>query len=136
VSDPLAEAEVAVRARGLSRSAPGVRLTRMRLGVTEHIDCAHFLPGHPKCGQLHGHTYKIEVVVEGQPEGGMLVDFAELRAQIRVALKPLDHRNLNDVLEYPSVENICQLLSARLKEQLRFPFVVRVYEGQGKWAEV
>jgi 6-pyruvoyltetrahydropterin/6-carboxytetrahydropterin synthase len=108
----------------------------MRLGVTEHIDCAHFLPGHPKCGQLHGHTYKVEVVVEGRAEGGMLVDFADLRAQVRTALQPLDHRNLNDVLEYPSVENICELLSARLKEHVRFPFVVRVYEGQGKWAEV
>jgi hypothetical protein len=29
----------------------------MKLGITEFIDCAHFLPGHPKCGQLHGHTY-------------------------------------------------------------------------------
>jgi len=28
----------------------------MRLGITEYIDCAHFLPGHPKCGQIHGHT--------------------------------------------------------------------------------
>jgi 6-pyruvoyl-tetrahydropterin synthase len=29
----------------------------MRPGITEYIDCAHFLPGHPKCGQIHGHTY-------------------------------------------------------------------------------
>ena len=38
----------------------------MRLGITEYIDCAHFLPGHPKCGQVHGHTYKVEVVIEGE----------------------------------------------------------------------
>ena len=37
----------------------------MRLGITEFIDCAHHLPGHAKCGQLHGHTYKVEVVIEG-----------------------------------------------------------------------
>jgi 6-pyruvoyltetrahydropterin/6-carboxytetrahydropterin synthase len=107
----------------------------MRLGVTEHIDCAHLLPGHAKCGQLHGHTYTIEVVIEGEKSGGMLVDFAELRAAIRGVLQRYDHRNWNDVLEFPSVENICELLSRQLREALRFPFVIRVYEGQGKWAE-
>ena len=44
----------------------------MRLGLTETIDCAHMLPGHPKCGQLHGHTYTVEVVVEGKVDGGMV----------------------------------------------------------------
>ena len=38
----------------------------MKLGITEFIDCAHFLPGHPKCGQVHGHTYKVEVIIEGE----------------------------------------------------------------------
>ena len=63
----------------------------MRLGVTEFIDSAHFLPGHSKCGQIHGHTYKVEVVVEGELKGGMLVDFAELRAQIREVFSRYDH---------------------------------------------
>ena len=108
----------------------------MRLGVTEHIDCAHFLPGHPKCGQIHGHTYKVEVVIEGEASGGMLLDFSELRAQLRAVLQRYDHRNWNDFLEFPSVENICQLLSAELKERMRFPFVIRLYEGHGKWAEI
>jgi 6-pyruvoyltetrahydropterin/6-carboxytetrahydropterin synthase len=108
----------------------------MRLGVTEHVDCAHFLPGHPKCGQLHGHTYRVEVVIEGRVESGMLVDFADLRAEIRTVLGRYDHRNWNDFLDYPSVENICQRLADELKPALRFPFTIRVYEGAGKWAEI
>jgi 6-pyruvoyltetrahydropterin/6-carboxytetrahydropterin synthase len=108
----------------------------MRLGLTDHIDCAHSLPGHPKCGSLHGHTYKVEIVVEGHMTGGMLVDFADLKADVRSVLQRYDHRNLNDVLEYPSVENICQRLADDLKATLRFPFTIRVYEGAGKWAEV
>ena len=108
----------------------------MRLGVTEHIDCAHLLPGHAKCGQLHGHTYTIEVAIEGEKSGGMVVDFAELRTAIRGVLQRYDHRNWNDVLEFPSVENICELLSDQLREALRFPFVIRVHEGRGKWAEM
>ncbi|TDI89346.1 MAG: 6-carboxytetrahydropterin synthase QueD, partial [Caldithrix sp.] len=47
----------------------------MKLGTTHYIDCAHFLPGHPKCGQLHGHTYKVEVVIEGENKDGMIIDF-------------------------------------------------------------
>ena len=107
----------------------------MRLGVTETIDCAHLLPGHPKCGQLHGHTYTVEVVVEGDTDGGMLVDFADLKAQIRAVLGRYDHRHWNDFLDYPTVENICERIAAELTDKLAFPFTIRVYEGQGKWAE-
>ena len=108
----------------------------MRLGITEYIDCAHFLPGHAKCGRLHGHTYKIELVVEGETRaGGMVVDFGELRQRARAVLEEYDHRHLNEILEFPTVENICELLARRFKESLPFPFVVRVWEGQGKWAE-
>ena len=108
----------------------------MRLGITDNVDCAHFLPGHAKCGQLHGHTYKIEVVIEGEAKGGMIVDFADLKAQTRAVLAQYDHRNWNDVLDYPSVENICSLLHAQLKTRIAFPFTIRVFEGHGKWAEI
>jgi 6-pyruvoyltetrahydropterin/6-carboxytetrahydropterin synthase len=107
----------------------------MRLGLTETIDCAHMLPGHPKCGQLHGHTYTVEVVVEGEMDGGMVLDFADLRAQVRTVLGQYDHRHWNDFLDYPTVENICERIAAELAEKLTFPFTIRVYEGQGKWAE-
>jgi 6-pyruvoyltetrahydropterin/6-carboxytetrahydropterin synthase len=108
----------------------------MKLGVTEYIDCAHFLPNHPKCGSLHGHTYKVEIIIEGQTKNGMVVDFADLKQSLREVLASYDHRNFNDFLEYPSVENICELLSARLKEKLSFAFTLRVWEGNGKWAEI
>ncbi len=108
----------------------------MRLGITEYIDCAHFLPGHPKCGQIHGHTYKVEVIIEGEASGGMVLDFNDLKAQTRTVLQQYDHRNWNDFLPFPSVENICELLSRQLKERLRFPFLIRVWEGHGKWAEM
>ena len=108
----------------------------MKLGIADNVDCAHFLPGHPKCGQLHGHTYKVEVVIEGEAKDGMIVDFADLKAQTRAVLGQYDHRNWNDVLAYPSVENICALLHAQLKQRIAFPFTIRVFEGHGKWAEL
>ena len=108
----------------------------MKLGVTEYIDCAHFLPGHPKCGALHGHTYRIDVTVDGEARNGMVVDFADLKQSAREILAQYDHRSLNEFLEYPSVENICELLSSKLKQKLSFPFTLRVWEGHGKWAEL
>ena len=108
----------------------------MKLGVTEYIDCAHFLPNHPKCGSLHGHTYKVEIVIEGQTKNGMVVDFADLKQSLREVLGQYDHRNFNDFLEYPSVENICELLSIKIREKISFAFTLRVWEGNGKWAEI
>jgi 6-pyruvoyltetrahydropterin/6-carboxytetrahydropterin synthase len=107
----------------------------MRLGVTDSIDCAHLLPGHPKCGQLHGHTYKVELAVVGEARGGMLVDFAELKAQLRGVLARYDHGHWNDFMDYPTVENICERLAGELAGAVALPFTLRVYEGYGKWAE-
>jgi 6-pyruvoyltetrahydropterin/6-carboxytetrahydropterin synthase len=108
----------------------------MKLGIVEHIDCAHSLPGHPKCGRLHGHTYRVEVTIEGPVSGGMVVDFADLKAAVRAVLAEYDHASWNDTLDYPSVENICELLHDRLRERLRLPVSLRVHEGHGKWAEI
>ena len=107
----------------------------MKIGVTEYIDCAHFLPGHPKCGALHGHTYKIEIAIEGEPKSGMVMDFADLKQAVREVLLEYDHRSWNNFLDYPSVENICTLLHEKLKTRISFPFTLRVWEGHGKWAE-
>jgi len=108
----------------------------MKLGVIDYIDCAHFLPGHGKCGSLHGHTYKIEVVIEGEKKSGMLMDFAELKRSVKEGLSAFDHRTLNDFIEYPSVENICESIKSRLAEHIPFPFTLRVWEGHGKWVEM
>jgi 6-pyruvoyltetrahydropterin/6-carboxytetrahydropterin synthase len=108
----------------------------MKLGITDYLDCAHHLPGHPKCGRNHGHTYKVELVITGEAKDGMLIDFADLKRQARELLAEYDHRDWNEFLEFPTVENICELLARRLREHLPFPFLIRVYEGNGKWAEM
>jgi len=108
----------------------------MKLGLIDYIDCAHRLPGHSKCGEFHGHTYKIEVTIEGEAKGGMVIDFADLRKTIREVLAEFDHKDLNTIMDYPSVENVSMMIRDRLKERLEFPFTLRVWEGHSKWAEV
>jgi len=108
----------------------------MKLGVIDYIDSAHYIPGHDKCGSLHGHTYKVEVVIEGEKKAGMIIDFSELKKAIKEALALYDHKTLNEILEYPSVENLCEAIKNSLSERIRFPFTLRVWEGHGKWVEL
>ena len=35
------------------------------LGMEFFVDYSHLLPGHPKCGVLHGHTAKVIVELFG-----------------------------------------------------------------------
>ncbi len=108
----------------------------MKLGYVEYMDCAHFLPGHKKCGMLHGHTYKIELIIEGENRNGMVLDFGDMKEIMREVLAEYDHRSLNDFLDYPTVENIAEMLRERFREKLPFPFTLRVWEGEGKWCEI
>jgi 6-pyruvoyltetrahydropterin/6-carboxytetrahydropterin synthase len=108
----------------------------MKLGMIEYIDCAHYLPKHQKCGTLHGHTYRIEVTIEGENKSGMIIDFGDLKALLRGILSIYDHKSFNEFLEYPSVENICEMIHRKLAERLHLPYTVRVWEGKGKWAEL
>jgi len=109
----------------------------MKLGVIDYIDCAHYIPGHGKCGETHGHTYKIEVVIEGEKDAsGMIIDFSELKKSIKAGLAHFDHKMLNEIIEFPSVENICEAIKSKLAEHIPFPFTLRVWEGHGKWVEM
>lgn len=78
------------------------------------IDCAHSLPNVPdwhKCKNLHGHTYKIKVVVEDylDPHLGWVMDFTDIKEAFQPIKDQLDHKYLNDIvgLENPTAEIIC-----------------------------
>ncbi|KGK98028.1 6-carboxy-5,6,7,8-tetrahydropterin synthase [Methanococcoides methylutens] len=112
-------------------------MTKMRLGIIEYIDSAHYLPEHETCGIVHGHTYKIEIVLEGEKkENGMVMDFYEIKKTVREILKKYDHKLLNDILQFPSAENMCEHIHADLSENLGYPLSVKVWEGHGKWCEL
>lgn len=105
----------------------------MKLGMEFWIDCAHQVKGLEKCEQPHGHTYKIEIVIEGKVgKSGMVLDFADFRKEAERVLGALDHRNLNGLLENPTCENIALHIKKSLKLNVAS---VRVWEGQHKWAE-
>ena len=113
----------------------------MRTSVTRsfRFEAAHQLPWHPgKCRDLHGHSYRLEVTVEGPlNESGIVIDFGDLGDIVeRHVVEPLDHAYLNDLIENPTAELIAQHVWKQL-ETLDLPVRrVRLWETADCYAEV
>ncbi|ADL07343.1 6-carboxytetrahydropterin synthase QueD [Thermosediminibacter oceani] len=96
------------------------------------FDAAHNLVKYKgKCEKLHGHTYRLVVVLEGTPDAeGMIMDFLELKNIVEEnVLKFLDHSYINDYIEQPSAENIAVWVWRRLEERVKRENC-RLYEVQ------
>jgi 6-pyruvoyltetrahydropterin/6-carboxytetrahydropterin synthase len=86
----------------------------VRIGKRYRFDAAHRLPNHDgKCARPHGHTYELELMIDGEPrvtEGaviqpalaesdeGMVADYAVLDAYWAELEPMLDHRDLNETI--------------------------------------
>ncbi len=75
---------------------------RTRLERSYRFEAAHFLPKVPpghKCARMHGHSYLVELVIEGEidPERGWVMDFAEIDEHANPLVRRLDHQILNEV---------------------------------------
>jgi len=100
-------------------------MPKMRIYKEFKFDAAHRLPrvaeGH-KCGNLHGHTFVLEVHLEGEndPKMGWVLDFNELFALVNPMIDLLDHSVLNEVegLENPTSENLALWFWEKLKPGL------------------
>lgn len=114
-----------------------VRSRIVTLGKAFTFEAAHFLPGHEKCGKIHGHTYRVIVKVRGfiKEETGMAIDFHELSEDVRVVLSELDHRFLNDIFSLPTCENIAYYIKDKLNRDYQVEEIL-VEEGEGGFAIV
>jgi len=118
----------------------------MRTRVTKsfRFEAAHQLPWHPgKCRQLHGHSYRLDVTVEGPLDAnGVVVDFDELGARVEAeVIQRYDHTFLNDLIDNPTAE----LIAADAWKRLEASAVggnsavvtsIVVWETPDAWAEV
>ena len=89
------------------------------------FEAAHLLPHVPdghKCKRLHGHSFRVEVHIEGPLHGelGWVMDFADISATVKPVIARLDHRYLNDIpgLENPTSEVLAQWLWQELISDL------------------
>jgi 6-pyruvoyltetrahydropterin/6-carboxytetrahydropterin synthase len=78
-----------------------------------------------KCENVHGHNYKVRVTLAGAKlnSAGLLMDFVDLRAEIKGLVDKLDHRFLNDIPPFdqlnPSAENIAKYFCDGIELQAR-----------------
>ncbi|BFQ92583.1 6-carboxytetrahydropterin synthase QueD [Gallibacterium anatis] len=129
------------------------------------FDMAHLLDGHDgKCQNLHGHTYKLQVIVSGETEDngakkGMVIDFADLKRVVNeLIISPMDHAFIYDqsseretkiaqllqqlnskTFALPvrsTAENLAQFIFQRLQENVGFHLhSVRLWETPTSFAE-
>ena len=97
----------------------------MQIRKSFTFEAAHVLPNHPgKCARLHGHSYRLEVVLEGPlqaggPAAGMVEDFEVVSRIVKEAVvSELDHRSLNELMENPTAEHIVVWVWSRLGQRL------------------
>lgn len=101
------------------------------LMVEDTFDSAHALRGYKgPCENMHGHTFRVQVFLSGEKLNklGLLMDFREIRNELKKILDKFDHQNLNEVSEFknqnPSSENIAKIVFEELKKT--FPHVAKV----------
>jgi 6-pyruvoyltetrahydropterin/6-carboxytetrahydropterin synthase len=115
---------------------------RATLVKSFRFEAAHFVPtfpaGHP-CARMHGHSYKIEVVIEGEvdPAKGYVIDFRDIKRAYKPVEETLDHQMLNDIpgLEIPTSEVLSKWIYDRLKPSLPLLKTIRVYETATSYVE-
>ncbi|MDD5195754.1 MAG: 6-carboxytetrahydropterin synthase QueD [Candidatus Omnitrophica bacterium] len=96
-----------------------------KLTVTSHFSAAHSLREYKgKCEALHGHNWKVEVVVSAQDVGscGLVLDFGELKKLTASVLEELDHKHLNEIKYFsthnPSSEEISRYIFTKLEKAI------------------
>lgn len=95
---------------------------RVRLAKSFSFEAAHWLPTFPeghKCRRLHGHSFRLEVLVAGEvdPSKGYLIDYGDLKRLVSPVVDELDHRCLNEIdgLENPTSEMVAAWIWRRLE---------------------
>jgi len=98
------------------------------VSVEETFAAGHALRGYRgKCENVHGHNYRVRAIVAGEAldAAGLLVDFVDLKQILRAIIENLDHRFLNDVPPFdtmnPTAENMAQYFHQEMSRRLDGP---------------
>ena len=77
------------------------------------------LPGEHKCKLMHGHSFMVEITIEGEvdPTIGWVYDHKRISDAMKPLIERLDHSYLNEIpgLENPTIENMAAWLWKKLE---------------------
>lgn len=96
------------------------------------------LPAGHQCARLHGHNYRVEIVLESPVlnEHGFVVDYGELRQFKEMLDNNYDHQHLNAVVSFnPTAENLARHFFEVARALWPQTVSVRVSETEATWAE-
>ena len=113
--------------------------------VAARFEAAHRLVGDfGPASRMHGHTYRMEVIVRGQHLGddGTLYDIGELGQAVEGLAASLDYRDLNEVPGLAGVNTTAEAVADYCWESLAPPLrndgldslVVRIWESPDAYA--
>lgn len=92
------------------------------LKVTLDFAAAHQLRDYPgECSRLHGHNWKVEVEVTAHTldAAGMGLDFKTIRRHARAVTDQLDHRHLNELAPFATVNPTAENIAAHIYRELQ-----------------
>jgi 6-pyruvoyltetrahydropterin/6-carboxytetrahydropterin synthase len=99
--------------------------SKYTLKVVTDFAAAHALRDYAgECSQLHGHNWKVEVelIATALDQAGMGIDFKVIRTHTKELLNRLDHRHLNEIKPFdtinPTAENIAAYIYRQLSDSL------------------
>jgi 6-pyruvoyltetrahydropterin/6-carboxytetrahydropterin synthase len=115
------------------------------VGVVAQFEAAHRLVGDfGPATRIHGHTYRLEVVVRGAAlrADGTLYDIARLRDLVDALVAGMHFRDLADVPALSGVNTTAEAvadycwetLAANLSSEGLSSLLVRVWESPQAWA--
>ncbi|MGO9762371.1 MAG: 6-carboxytetrahydropterin synthase QueD [Solirubrobacteraceae bacterium] len=107
----------------------------MELACSFTFEAAHRLPNAPeghKCRRLHGHSFKVTLLVRGEPQqpAGWVMDYADIAVAWASVHERLDHRYLNEIegLENPTSELLAEWVFKALTDTLPALCAVQIAE--------
>lgn len=95
---------------------------KVELHKSFRFEAAHRLPNAPdghRCRNLHGHSYVVDVVVEGEvnPDRSWFIDYNDILALCEPVRLRLDHHTVNDI---PGLESgTAEMLSIYIWNELK-----------------
>lgn len=94
---------------------------RYTLKVVSDFASAHTLRDYPgACSRMHGHNWKVEaeVVATQLDTVGMGVDFKKIKHAVKELTDTLDHRYLNEIKPFDSINPTAENIAAWLYQGL------------------
>jgi 6-pyruvoyltetrahydropterin/6-carboxytetrahydropterin synthase len=94
--------------------------------VQDTFAAGHYLRNYKgKCENPHGHNYRVRVTLQGKEldKAGLLLDFKDLKSVMKNTVDYLDHKMINDIEPFttvnPSAENLAKYFYDQTNQNLK-----------------